>query len=167
MVLICSSPVRCIKKGKKKKVNKKPSSYPGFRYTEGMIFTLVCIKLWLPSAYGALAAPGALLSLSWGGRGGEHWVSSPYGWLDPLLGSHQSAGYSQASASPAGSAARQAHREEGQRPAGFSIINYPREGFQRMVSESPLWMSFPQEKRREDTNHLQGMCLTDCRSPCC
>lgn len=27
-----------------------------------MIFTLVCIKLRLPSAYGALAAPGALLS---------------------------------------------------------------------------------------------------------
>lgn len=109
----------------------------------------------------------ALLSLFWHGRGGEHCISSPYGWLDPLLGSYQSAGYSQPSASPAGSAARQARREEGQRPAGFSIINYPREAFQSMVSVSSLWLSFSQEKRREDTNHLRGMCLIDCRSPCC
>lgn len=47
LMLICSSPVRCIKKEKRVKANKKT---PKFRYTEGKIFILVQIKLRLPSA---------------------------------------------------------------------------------------------------------------------
>lgn len=49
LVLICSSPVRCSKKEKKKKLTKNPSSYPRLRCTEGMIFTLVQIKQRLSS----------------------------------------------------------------------------------------------------------------------
>lgn len=67
-------------------------------------------------------------------------------------GTHRSAGSSQASASPSGSAVRQAHGEEGQRDQrGFSIINHPSEAFPRMVSESPSLLPFPQERRREGT----------------
>lgn len=133
-----------------------------------MIYTLAKLSWGYPLPLMPWLLLGLCRPCPGGVRGGKHRVSSPHGWPYPLHGTHQSAGSSRASASPAGSAARQAHGEEGQRDRqGFSIINHPSKAFQRMVSESPSQLSFPQERRREVTNHLRGMCLTDRRSLCC
>lgn len=170
---LAPSPVRHIKTEKKKKVKPKQQQQ-NHLLTLGLAtlrerFILLSKLSWAyPLPFDALASLGCLLSVS---RGCQMWWALSFWplWLAwSLWDTRQAVGCSPASASLAGSAARQSHREEGQRDQrGFNIINHPSKAFQRMVSESPLRLSFPQERRREDTNHLRGMCLTDRRSPCC